>query len=335
MTLSGERIRVVQFGLGPIGLSCVRTLLQKKPTGVLELVGAIDIDSAKVGRTVGELTGDSCDIVVTDNAEFTLRHTSPDVVLHTTSSSLPLVQQQLTQCMQADANVVSSTEELFYPTQDNDQVESALNEIAEMHGVTLFGTGVNPGYAMDVLAVMATGVCTRVRSIRALRCVDASQRRLPLQKKIGAGLTREAFSAQPGFGHAGLVESCWLVANGLGFDVDNVTETLEPVMATKQVVTPYLTVEKGQVAGIHQVARARSGDSTFVLLDLYMYVGAENAIDQVIVDGDPPIELAIEGGIFGDTATVGALINAIPLVLSADPGLKSALELPIPRCFMP
>ena len=331
-------IRVVQYGLGPIGQNCVRTLLSKESTGRVQLVGAIDIDPAKAGRTIRELTALNCDIVVSDDAETTLRDTAPDVVLHTTSSFLPQVESQFLQCMRAGANVVSSTEELPYPYERHAAIAKNLHEVARANNVTLVGTGVNPGYAMDTLALTATGVCTGVDSVQVLRRVDAGKRRLPLQKKVGAGMTRQAFyqrRAQGGFGHIGLVESLRLVMTGLGWDVDEISESLEPVMAEKDVVTPFLTVRQGQVAGIHHAAQARMAERIKVTLDLFMYVGAENAIDQVIVSGDPPIKLMVKGGIFGDTATVGALINAIPLAAASSAGLKTPLDLPIPRCFLP
>ena len=338
MIIKKAPIRVVQYGLGPIGQSCVRTLLEKESTGRIKVVGAIDIDPAKAGRTLGELTGEASDIAVSDDAERTLRDSTPDVVIHTTSSFLPRVRDQFLRCMRAGANVVSSTEELPYPFDRHPEMAEELDHVAQTNGVTLVGTGVNPGYAMDALALMATGVCTSVKRVQVVRRVDAGLRRLPLQKKVGAGLSRKAFEArkaQGGFGHIGLVESLRLVMAGLGWVVEDINESLEPVIAERSVETPFLTVQEGEVAGIHHAAQASMGGLEVVTLDLFMYVGADNAVDEVIVDGDPPIHLAIQGGIFGDTATVGALVNAIPLVISAEPGLKTPADLPIPRCFLP
>ena len=339
MTPLPTPIRVVQYGLGPIGLSCVRTVLEKQSTGRIELVGAIDIDPNKVGRTIGELTGDACNVVVSDDAQETLHTTNPHVVLHTTSSSLQQIEEQLKTCVMAGANVVSSSEQLFSPYENDPEVAGRLAQYAETTERTIVGTGVNPGYAMDLLALMATGVCTSVRQVGVVRRVDAGQRRLPLQQKVGAGLTRSAFverKKKGSFGHVGLVDSCRVVVKGLGWSTSaSITETLEPVIASKTVTTPYLMVQSGQVAGIHQVATATVDHRVLCTLELYMYVGAENACDQITIEGDPPIKLVVEGGIFGDTATVGALINAIPAALNAAPGLQDPLNLPTPRCFLP
>lgn len=331
-------VRVVQYGLGPIGQEVARTILKKQETGLVELVGAIDIDPDKVGRDVADLLGRSTPtgVRVHDDAEHVLAATEPEVVLHTTTSFLEGVVPQLKACVEAGAHVVSSTEELAYPFDRHPQLAKELDLRAREAGQVIVGTGVNPGYAMDTLALTATGVCVSVDSIAVERVVDASERRKPLQEKIGAGLTTDAFAekkATGSFGHIGLRESLWLVADGLGWSIDDVEETLTPVVADERVQTPYLTAEEGEVAGIHHAVEGSIDGEVVLSLDLKMYVGADASRDSVTVEGDPPIDLAVQNGIFGDTATVGALVNTIPLVVEASPGLRTMKDLPVPRAF--
>ena len=331
-------IRVVQYGLGPIGQGAAKLILEKAQSGRLELVGAIDIDPEKANKTLGSLVDASSDVIISSDAEAVLAKTQPDVVVHTTSSFMPQVEQQLLQCIRSGAAIVSSTEELPYPFDQHPAITKTLDSAAKENGVAILGTGVNPGYAMDVLALVATGVCTRVRSVTVRRRVDAGLRREPLQKKVGAGITVDAFQkrqAKGGFGHIGLVESLRLVMHGLGWPIERFTEELEPVISERKIETPYLTVQSGRVAGIKHTAQAFMNHKAVVSLDLRMYVGADQPEDRVIVDGAPPINLIVEDGIFGDTATVAALVNAIPQVLSASPGLRTVADLPVPRCFLP
>ncbi len=331
-------IHVVQYGIGPIGLECLRAVLAKEDTGLLKLVGAIDIDPAKTGRDAAELlhldkpTG----VVVRGEAATVLRETQPDVVLHTTSSFLDRVQEQLAECVRAGVSVVSSTEELSFPYDRYPQLSAELDALACEHAVTVVGTGVNPGYAMDTLALAATGVCTEVTEVRATRVVDAGKRRLPLQHKVGAGLTVAEFEERKAtgtFGHIGLRESLLFVARGLRWTLDRVDERLHPMIADEPVDTPYIHVDAGRVAGIHHTVTAYVGGEPSVSLDLKMYVGAREPHDAVRIVGSPPVDLEIRNGIFGDTATVATLINAIPLVLEARPGLKTMMDLPVPRAF--
>lgn len=328
--------RVVQYGIGPIGQSCIRAVLAKK--GVVEIVGAIDIDPDKVGKDISDIVGHDqpTGVIVSADAVTVLRETKPDVVVHTTSSFLESMSDQLIQCAEAGANVVSSTEELSFPYHRHPEISSRLDSIARRNGVTILGTGVNPGYAMDALALMATGVCNDVSAIEVNREVDAGLRRFPLQVKVGAGLTVGAFEERKAtgkFGHIGLIESVRMIADGLGWPIGRIDETLDSVVSPRRVVTPYLTVEEGQVAGIHHYAKAYVENTCVISLDLKMFVGAENPRDAVLVTGDPPVDLVIRGGIFGDTATVATLINGIQQVFAGPSGLATAAKLPIPRAF--
>jgi 4-hydroxy-tetrahydrodipicolinate reductase len=305
----------------------------------LKLVGAIDIDRAKVGKDISEIVGRNTPVGVrvSDNAEEVLRTTKPDLVLHTTSSFLEKIYPQLEVSVRAGAHVVSSAEELFFPYERHPKLSKDLDELAKKHGVVILGTGVNPGFVMDTLALVATGVCHRVRSVSMERVVDASKRRLPLQRKIGAGLTVQEFEEKKKtgtFGHIGLRESLLFVADGLEWKLDTVEETLEPMIAEREVVTPYLTVQPHQVAGIHHRITGSAAGKMILALDLKMYVGADNPHDAVVVDGDPPVDLVIRNGVFGDSATVAALVNVIPLVLQATPGLRTMKDLALPKVFL-
>ncbi|WP_103019052.1 dihydrodipicolinate reductase [Salinibacter altiplanensis] len=334
--MSSDSLRVLQYGLGPIGQEVARTVLKKEP---FTLVGAVDIDPDKVGREVTELIdGDlsPTGVHVSDDAEAALANGSPDVVLHTTTSFLEGVTEQLMQCARAGAHVVSSTEELSFPYHQSSDVADQLDHVAREHGVSLVGTGVNPGYAMDTVPLMATAGCTDVWAVRAERVVDAGKRRAPLQAKVGAGLSPRAFETKKAggtFGHIGLRESLRMVADGLGWSLDGVEEMLEPVHADAPVDTGVRQVAAGEVAGIHHTAVGQVGGESRLTLDLKMFVGADPSYDAVTVDGEPPIDLQFRGGIFGDTATVGMLANTAPLVADAAPGLHTMTDLPVPRAF--
>jgi hypothetical protein len=328
-------IRVIQFGLGPIGQACVKVLLQKPG---LELVGGIDIDPQKAGKDIGEVCGlsKSLGMVVRGDAGAALADWRPQVVVHTTFSFLDRIEDQLATVIRAGAHVVSSSEELFYPYQRNPGFGQRIDTLAKQHGVAIIGTGVNPGFAMDILPLCLSGVCTEVKKIIATRVVDTSQRRLPLQKKTGAGLSRQEFEerlAAGRFGHIGLRESALAVMDTLGWPVDEIEESIRPVIAETEMTTEYLTVKPQQVAGLHQIMRVKSKGRERLVLDLEISVGAKEPHDSVEIIGNPPFCMRIEGGIGGGTATIGALINTIPKIINAPPGLRTMMELPVPYAF--
>jgi hypothetical protein len=328
-------IRVIQFGLGPIGQACVKVLLQKPG---LELVGGIDIDPQKAGKDIGEVCGlsKSLGMVVRGDAGAALADWRPQVVVHTTFSFLDRIEDQLATVIRAGAHVVSSSEELFYPYQRNPGFGQRIDTLAKQHGVAIIGTGVNPGFAMDILPLCLSGVCTEVKKIIATRVVDTSQRRLPLQKKTGAGLSRQEFEerlAAGRFGHIGLRESALAVMDTLGWPVDEIEESIRPVIAETKMTTEFLTVEPQQVAGLRQIMRVKSAGQERLVFDLEISVGAQEPHDSVQIIGDPPFSMRIDGGIFGRTATIGALVNTIPKIIHAPPGLRTMMELPVPYAF--
>ncbi len=326
-------IRVIHCGLGPIGLEAVRLVLTKPS---MKIVGAVDIAKEKVGKDLATLLGLSkpLDIVVTDKIEELFLKSPADIVIHTTTSFTEIIYSQLGQIIEAKTNIVSSSEELLFPALQAPELAHNLDMLAKQKGVTILGTGVNPGFVMDTLPVCLTGVCTKVTRIEAQRVVDASTRREPLQRKIGAGLTEEEFRAKVAakkLGHIGLLESVALIAAGMNWKLDDITETIDPMMAQQEYRTDFVTVAPGRVAGLKQIAHGIKNGTSLITLDLRMYIGAENPHDYVKIEGTPPIEVTVQGGVAGDQATVAALVNAVPLVIQAPPGLKTMLDIPVSR----
>ncbi|MFZ0637275.1 MAG: hypothetical protein WA755_12080 [Candidatus Acidiferrales bacterium] len=326
-----KKIRVVQYGVGPIGASIARLMRQKR---ALEIVGAIDKDPSKIGKDLGELAGASdapWGVAVSDDASAVLDG-RVDVVVHSTSSYLESVMDQLISCLDAGCCVVSTCEELAYPFRKHPELAAKLDAAAKEEGVTLVGTGVNPGFVMDKLLLTLAAAAQRVDSAKATRIVDASHRRLPLQKKIGAGMTPDEFRTQVAAGvikHHGLPESVAMVADGLGFAIDEISETIEPVIATERVRTEFLDVAAGQVAGVHQIARGTAAGKQRVFMELKMYVGAKDPADSIELEGEPRLALVIPGGTHGDLATAAVVVNTIPVILAAPAGLRSSRDLPL------
>lgn len=319
-------LRIVQFGLGPIGQACARLALDHGH----QIVGALDLDPDRVGKDVGEVLGrDAVGAEVRDDVAA-LAEWAPDVVLHTTTSFLDQIEDQLKACIDAGAHVVSSSEELFWPFDRDPGFVERVHQAAEAAGVVVVGTGVNPGFVMDLFPVVLSGVIARVDRVDVSRSVDAGRRRGPLQKKVGAGLTEAAFrerEAAGGFGHIGMVESAKALAAGLGWDTAEVTETFGPHLAGADHQTEHATVAAGDVAGIHQTATVTVDGEVRATLTLTMAVGAPDE-DRVEIAGDPPLTVVVEGGTFGDTATVAAVVNTARRVAAARPGLRTMLEIP-------
>jgi 4-hydroxy-tetrahydrodipicolinate reductase len=325
-----SRIKVALYGLGAIGLGIAETLLTRP---WVELVGAIDSDPSKVGKDVGELLGRSEKVVVKvgQDSGKVLSSTTPEVVIHATSSFLREIRSQLIGILQGEASVISTAEELSYPFVKYPQVAHELDELAKAKRRVILGTGINPGYVLDTLPIVLSGVCRKVNSIRGERVVDASRRRFSLQKKIGAGLQSAEFERRVSagtLGHVGLPESVGLISLAMGWKLGEIQERITPVIAERNVQSDFMKVEAGQVAGIRQVAKGILAGQELVVLDLRMYLGAQNPHDSILIDGVPPVDVTVRGGFQGDSATAGVVVNSVPRILTAPPGLRTMVDLP-------
>src|SRR5512141_745719 len=244
------KIRVIQYGVGPIGAGMVRLMAQKPE---INIIGAIDIDPHKAGRDLGEVAGVGRELGVKISSDAAaVLALNGDVVVHTTSSYLKNVEKQLIDCLNAEMHVVSTCEELSYPYRKHPELSRKIDEAAKNNGVAILGTGVNPGFAMDKLILTLATACQSVTGASAHRIVNASKRRQPLQAKIGSGLTVEEFHQKVKDGiikHHGLPESVGMVADCLGLAVENIAEVIEPVVAKERVKTDYFDVPAGKVVG--------------------------------------------------------------------------------------
>ncbi len=324
--------RLALIGIGPIGVSIVKLANKNK----YQWIGAVDIDPQKRGKDLGQVVGleSQLNVQVESSLERILQQ-KPDLVIHSTVSSLEKVYPQIMECVNAGVDVISTTEELAYPHQRHRELAKRLDQQAKENNVTVLGTGVNPGFLMDLLPLTLTGPCWEVRHLLVERRIDADLRRGPFQRKIGAGLSAVEFKQMisAGGGHVGLLESLYMVAAGLGIVIDHVEESIEPVVATAPFTGRFISVDKGKVLGLRQSAQGYSNGHEMISLSFAAFLGLEDPADRIVIDGEPPIKMVITGGIPGDSATAAMVVNSIPNVLAASAGLATMIDLPVPRAM--
>ena len=327
--------KVVLYGIGVIGGKMAEAILEKKG---MKIVGAIDIDPNKVGKDLGDVLGKKrTGVKVSSDVDGVLASTRPDIVVHTTSSYLKDTYAQFDGILRHGVNIVSTCEELSYPyvTEEGKVLGDKLDKLAKEKKATILGTGINPGFLMDALPIVLTGPCLRVDGITITRQMNAATRRVPFQKKIGAGLTvadfRKKIDGHEITGHVGLEQSIGMIAGALGWKLDEIkVEQVVPVIAEKPVKSEAISVAKGSCAGLKQMAKGLIGSKAVITLDFRAYIGAEEEFDSVVVEGVPPIRQKISPCVHGDYGTIGMTVNSIPKVIASDPGLKTMKDLPIP-----
>jgi hypothetical protein len=328
-------IRVLMYGLGPIGAAVARQVASRKG---FQIVGAVDIDHAKIGLDLGQVIGldKKLRVRVTNDAAGAIKSGKPDVAVLCTSSSLKKVMPQIEAILKKKVAIVSTTEELSYPVGKNRALAKKIDTLAKKAKVAVVGTGVNPGFAMDALPITLTGICERVDSIRVDRIQDARSRRLPFQQKIGSGLNKEQFAQKVKDGsvrHVGLAESVTMIADAMGWKLDKVTDDIQPKIAEQGVESELIAVDPGYVCGIIQDGIGYMKGKPVVTLHMEAYLGAPESFDAVTVEGNPRITQKIAGGLHGDIATASITVNSIPKILRVSPGLRTMADMPIPSWF--
>jgi len=336
-----REVKIIQYGVGAMGSLMVKTALTRKG---LRLVGAID-QGEKVGMDLGEAIGleDKLGISISGDPESLLRNTDADILLHATSSFLDEVYPQITMALEAGMNVVSICEELAYPWYRHPELAEKFDRLARENGVTVLGTGVNPGFSLDALVIHCTGLCAEVKRMAAKRISDSSLYGPKVLDRRGLGLSvdewKKRVSEKKITGHIGSHESMRMIGDSLGWDLDETTEMpIEPILAGVAIDLPHRKIEKGTVCGYNQKAYALMGGEKVILFEnegrVYGKGEVHHTEDSVYIEGSPEIKLAIRPGLPGDVTTSSMAVNAIPHVVASQPGLVSMKDLPNPAALI-
>lgn len=329
-------INVIQLGMGPLGIKMTQFIRERSG---IRTVAAVDPDPQKVGRDIGGMGNmGTYGVAVEATLEAALQKaiTAPQVALITTVSDMARITPQIEACVAAGLSVVSTCEELFYPWDMASALAERIDRLAREHGAAVVGTGVNPGFLMDTLPAQLTAVSQQVEAIEVHRVQDASQRRIPFQQKIGAGLSPEAFAAKKADGslrHVGLTESIQFIARALGWTLDKTEDLIEPVILEEERHFSDVMVPKGYAAGVLQTGNGYVGDEVKIKLVFRAAVGEPESYDEIIVRGTPNLRSRIEGGVNGDVATCAISVNACRTILTATPGLHTMASLPMVSHF--
>ncbi|MBX5327835.1 MAG: NADP-binding protein [Candidatus Bathyarchaeota archaeon] len=329
-----KKIRAALYGIGAVGSLIAKFLLEKEG---IEIVGAVDVAKEKVDKDLGTVLGlgKNLGITISNNIDTTLSKAKADIAIHATSSYLKDTYPQIASIVKNGVNVISTCEELSYPSFSEPALAEKLDALAKKHDVTVLGTGINPGFLMDTLVITLTAVCQKINKIEAVRVMNAGTRRLPFQKKVGAGLTVEEFKqkieSKQITGHVGLEQSIAMIADALAWKLDKIkVEPVESVIAEKPVESRDIKVDAGKVAGLKQKAKGTMKGKEVISLDFQAYIGAEEEYDAITIEGIPTVKQKIQPCVHGDIGTVAMIVNAIPKVINAPAGLLTMKDLPVP-----
>jgi 2,4-diaminopentanoate dehydrogenase len=327
-------IKIIHYGLGPIGCAMARLSAQRKN---LQIVGAIDINPDIIGKDLGEVAGlgKNLGVIVRSSLEEVLESTDADLVVHTTSSYFDLFKNQILAIVEKKLNVVSTAEELSFPWYHHPTEAAEIDNAAKANGVSVLGTGINPGFLLDSLPLNITALSQKVDSIDLRRSQNASTRRGPFQKKIGSGMSVAEFEtamATGRMGHVGLPESMAMIFDAFDKKLITYNEKIVPVVANAPIKTGFFDVPLGKCIGLHQTAEGIDDmDNVFCTMTFLAFLGNPEDCDTLQISGIPNLKVTLEGT-NGDIGTVAITINAIKRVFTAPAGLITMKDTPLVYC---
>jgi 2,4-diaminopentanoate dehydrogenase len=328
--------RIILLGVGPLGIKVARFILERPN---LALVGLVDVNPTFAGRPANEfIEGAPAGLAISASLDdaITGAIVKPDVAVVTTVSSIRRILPTIREVASRGLPIVTTCEELSYPWRRHPEEAAEIDRVCRSHGVACLATGVNPGFLMDYLPSVLSSIHQRIDHVLVERVQDASVRRVPFQKKIGAGLSLAQYQAAKADGtlrHVGLPESLDMIADAIGWELEERSETLEPVLAAADLSSGYKPIRKGEPSGVEQIATGTIDGREVIRLCFRAAVGEESSYDRIAIAGDPGAEMTIKGGVNGDIATCAIATNAIRSVLRANPGLRTMLDVPVPSWF--
>ncbi len=337
-----KNVKVIIWGLGAMGSGMARMLLKKK--GV-DIVGGIDI-GAKLGKSLYEVVGverGDREEVIVGTKEEVITEKAADVVLLCTDSFTAKAFDKIKFIVEKKINVITTAEEMAYPQAQSPELAKQIDELAKANGVSVLGTGINPGLIMDLLVVIMTGCMEEVDSILSRRVNSLSPFGPAVMEEQGIGLEVEKFNelkaAGKMAGHVGFPESINMIADAIGWKVDKIEQEMEPIVTDVDRKSPYGFAKAGCVAGVAMKGWGYvNGGQKLIEMDHPQQIEPEqvgiNTGDYVIIKGKPSINMVNSPEVEGGIGTIAMCVNMIPHIINARPGLQTMLTLPVPRAIM-
>jgi hypothetical protein len=322
-------LRTAHYGLAGVGKEVVSLLGGRSD---VEIVGAVDTHPLRVGRDLGDVVGlgYSLGVTVSCDPEVLVSGVDADAVIHATTPYLSVASSELVPLLASGKSVISACEELVHPWTSHPDMASRLDATAKKAGVALVALGASPGFVTDWLPLFLVSACAQVEGISVTRTVDLAKEPAAVRDAAGLGMTVDAFRGAADQGAVGLpalLDSVALMAASLGWHLDKLVETIEPIQATKRWETEASIVEKGRVGGVRQLARGDRGDVEVLRVELLAVLGAADPHDAITIRGKPPINARLEGSIPSDLATAALIVHALPALPAARSGLISGMGL--------
>lgn len=335
-----KKVKVVIWGLGAMGSGMARMILKKQG---FKICGVCDNNPNYVGKGLGEVLNiNHKGTIIQENIEDVVGYNSCDVVLLATDSYTKSAFPKIKWLLEHKVNVISTAEEMAFPYANNPDLALQLDEIAKANGVSVLGTGVNPGMMMDLLVLCLTGVVEDVQHINVARINSLSPFGKTVMDEQGVGLTISEYNKKNEkgeiAGHVGFKESMGMISKGLGIELSHFQQSMKPIITEVDRKSPFGFAAKGNVAGVNMSAVGEVNNKPFITMShpqqIEPQLGGVETGDYIKITGNPNISMSINPEVDGGIGTIAICVNMIPHIINTSPGLKTMIDLPVPRAII-
>ncbi len=337
-----EKVRVIIWGFGAMGKGMAEMILYKK--GV-QIVGICDLNPLYDKMNfldVLSIESDHEPVIIESNIDQLLGTTKADVVLLCTDSFVKDAFDKIKKIVARGMNCISTAEEMAYPYANEPVLSKQIDNLAKAYNVSVLGTGINPGFIMDLLVIALTGTMAEVKHIEAKRVNSLSPFGPAVMKEQGVGITigeyHKRVMDQKLAGHVGFKESIYMISDALGVKLEGFNQQMEPIITNVDRTSTYGEALEGTLAGINMTGQGLVNGDVFI--DMFHPQQIEPEMegtqtgDYINIEGIPNIHMAITPEIQGGIGTIAMCVNMIPHVINAKPGLKTMIDLPVPRAIL-
>ena len=334
-----QKIKAVQYGVGKMSLYTMRYMIEKG----IEIVGAVDLNPAVIGKDIGEILGkEKLGIVVVsaEKAEEMMKETKPDICIITTRSLIAELEEPYMLCAKLGINAISTCEEAFYPQNSNPTLTKKIDELAKANNCTITGSGYQDIYWGQLISSIA-GSTHKITKIKGSSSYNVEDYGIALAEAHGAGLTLEDFDKQVAsvdrmsdeerqeiINKGEYAPSYMWNVNGwlcskLGLTIISQTQKCVPQTYKDDIYSSTLdmTIKAGDATGMSAVVTTKTKEGITIESECIGKVYAPDEFDKNVwtVEGEPTTTITVEKPATVEL-TCATVVNRIPDVIKAEPG---------------
>lgn len=326
-------IKAISIGVGAMGTLAARYMTDHGVT----IVGAVDIDPRNQGVDIGEKAGiGTLGVKIEAKLEDVIKRTKADIAVIMTQTSVPDVYPYIRLCAENKINVVTISEDWYWPWRTCPAMADEINTLAKKNGVSILATGIQDVHWSNLAVVLASS-CHNLKAVKGVNTAFLDELGAEVAKESFAGCTIDEFEAimaqEKDLRAMAYTEVLYCIAHEMRLTVTKEIPSRKPIFAKEDgyLSSIDLHFKVGDIIGMNDKCILETAEGIEVSGDWYLKPSetGETAINQWTVEGEPTLDL-VTTDMHGECTTSICAVNRIPDVLNAEPGFWTVADMPKP-----